>query len=334
MRVRIKEIDTLYACGIIFVLVGHSHSSDWSFFEGTVLYWLIRFIYTFHMPLFFFIAGFLFLNSCSFEKKGIAKWIKDKAIRLLVPYIFWSLLALVPKYYVEHQGINGFTAGYVLKVLIYPRSGVWGHFWFLPSLFFVYLVFAVWRFFINEKNKKILVLGALLCALIIYFLPIKTDIIGLSDIKSTLVFFALGMNVRLLVDKQKKTYLKPYLLIVWGIIAIIVSAFLIDYAYSNVIIGLLVALLMLSACGCLACLLPDSKAIQWISNHNYTIYLFSWFFQAMVMMLCDKLQFHWILTFVLMLCSGIIGPIVLILAYEKIKILHNKPIKIVIGVRD
>lgn len=60
---RWNEVDFLYTIGIVLVLIGHSHSSDWSQFENTVLLNVIRFIYTFHMPLFFFIAGFLFQNS-------------------------------------------------------------------------------------------------------------------------------------------------------------------------------------------------------------------------------------------------------------------------------
>ena len=52
--VRLKEIDVLYFLGIFLVLIGHSHSSDWSQFEKTILERIINFIYMFHMPLFFF----------------------------------------------------------------------------------------------------------------------------------------------------------------------------------------------------------------------------------------------------------------------------------------
>lgn len=34
-----KEIDALYAIGIILVIIGHSHSSDWSKFVGMPLDW-------------------------------------------------------------------------------------------------------------------------------------------------------------------------------------------------------------------------------------------------------------------------------------------------------
>ena len=41
---RLMVIDNLYALGVILVVLGHSHSSNWSTFEGTVLNWAITFI--------------------------------------------------------------------------------------------------------------------------------------------------------------------------------------------------------------------------------------------------------------------------------------------------
>lgn len=46
---RYPKIDILYTIGILLVLFGHSHSSDWSTFEGTILQSAIEFVYTFHM---------------------------------------------------------------------------------------------------------------------------------------------------------------------------------------------------------------------------------------------------------------------------------------------
>ena len=63
---RFREIDVLYALGALLVILGHSHPNDWSTFPGE---W-VRFIYYFHMPLFFFIdsapdAGSLLCPSSS-----------------------------------------------------------------------------------------------------------------------------------------------------------------------------------------------------------------------------------------------------------------------------
>ena len=47
------EIDHLYTIGVVLVILGHSHSSDWDTFSGTILETALEFLYTFHMPLFF-----------------------------------------------------------------------------------------------------------------------------------------------------------------------------------------------------------------------------------------------------------------------------------------
>src|SRR5579883_388022 len=74
---RILWIDVCKGLGIICVVLGHS-------LNGTVLQHLI---YTFHMPLFFFLSGFL--HRVQPDPGGYAK---RKAIHLLIPYVSFMLL--------------------------------------------------------------------------------------------------------------------------------------------------------------------------------------------------------------------------------------------------
>ena len=186
-----SEIDVLYALGIILVIFGHSHSSDWSSFSGTFLESAITFIYAFHMPLFFFIAGFLFMNSSSLEKNGYRRWIGQKALRLLTPYVILSVAAIVPKYYMENHGFDGFT-GYLFKVIFAPRSGVWGHFWFLPVLLLIYVVFGLWKKLMKGRSVQMVFGVTTLLSLGLYFLPYETEWLGFSDLKEEIVFFVFG----------------------------------------------------------------------------------------------------------------------------------------------
>ena len=154
MKQRDCRIDALYTIGIFLVLIGHSHPSDWSLFENTLYVDVIAFIYTFHMALFFFIAGYLLENSESINKIRNKKWIMDKAIRLLTPYIVLSVIALFPKYYFEFHLIPNMQV--VLLAILKPRVGVWGHFWFIPVLFMCYALFGLWKQFTTIKNEKIM----------------------------------------------------------------------------------------------------------------------------------------------------------------------------------
>ena len=102
---RLHEIDVLYAIGTLLAILGHSHPNDWSTFPGG---W-VTFLYYFHMPLFFLIAGFLLARSRRVERIGYGAWLRQKALRLLTPYFVLSAAALIPKYALEHGGFQGLT---------------------------------------------------------------------------------------------------------------------------------------------------------------------------------------------------------------------------------
>lgn len=75
---RVKWIDALRGIGMCLVIIGHM----------TIPEVVRRCIFSFHMPLFFFLSGYLFKNRCSM------KWIARKVDCLLVPYVIYSFITL------------------------------------------------------------------------------------------------------------------------------------------------------------------------------------------------------------------------------------------------
>lgn len=81
---RIEYIDILKGIGIILVVLGHVTQNKP----------LFQFIYAFHMPLFFFVAGLFLRNKFGF--------IKSHARSLMIPYFsfgfisyaYWTLIEL------------------------------------------------------------------------------------------------------------------------------------------------------------------------------------------------------------------------------------------------
>ena len=325
-----NEIDVLYTIGILLVLVGHSHPSDWSQFQGTALHRIIVFIYTFHMPLFFFIAGFLFQNSDRLNRDGYWKWINDKALRLLTPYFVWSLIAAIPKYYVENGTLVGVLTE-IFDVFIKPRASVWGHFWFIPVLFLTYALYGRAAYTINDKRH--LICCSLILSSVIFFLPIKSQILGISDLRASLFFFAVGMTANAVCNWLKNKMGG----IPWKLLFVLIAAFgcwlLTDLSYRSRIIELLVALLMISVCWVFASLIQGGKITAWVSSHNFTLYIFSWFFQAAMMAVCSRMRLNWIFTFLLMFAAGVIGPVAIVIIYNRMSALHRKPISLIVGER-
>lgn len=73
---RNKTFDYMRAIGAILVIVGHA-----------VPYKILgNFIYSFHMPLFFFVSGFVY------KKKTIMQTIIKKGRYLIIPYLVSRLL--------------------------------------------------------------------------------------------------------------------------------------------------------------------------------------------------------------------------------------------------
>lgn len=71
--------------GIIFVVMGHSGFTNEIISER--LSGLQKWIYSFHMPLFFFISGYLFsLTNKSLSNIQSGQFIKKKLKRLMIPY--------------------------------------------------------------------------------------------------------------------------------------------------------------------------------------------------------------------------------------------------------
>lgn len=332
MRKRIKEIDVLYAVGVILVILGHSHSSDWSTFEGTILHSLISFIYVFHMPLFFFIAGFLFENSKGIEKQGYRHWITEKTIRLMIPYVSISLIALVPKYFIENGGFDGFTLNYLTRVILIPRIGVWGHFWFLPVLLITYVLFGICKRSVSDKNRFIIMTLTGVLSLVLYFSSIDIMWLGFNDLKNTLIFFWLGIVFYLWTEK-KENHISFYVRVLWLIVSVLVSIICFNYFFDIKVIMLFVAIIMISACWQFSKLVGKSEIAAWISQRNFTIYIFSWPFQAVGDLFCSRMNVTWQWMMIIMFILGVVGPLLIIFIYEKCQVFRKDSIKLILGIK-
>ena len=327
-------IEVLYALGVLLVILGHSHSSDWSTFEHTPLVPLIRFIYLFHMAMFFCIAGFLFRNSDSLATKGYPRWLGNKALRLLVPYFLWSLIALAPKYYFEHHSFQGLTPATILTSLFCPRQNIWGHFWFLPVLFLTYALFGLLPKRQPAQQTPPALSGALLAVcLALYFLPVHSGILGLFDLCKSLVFFELGIIVREHLTTRWTVFEENVhrLAIPSAVVCFALGVWLGGFAPSNRAASLAAAVLLIAFCSLIATMMPPFSLISWIARNNFTLYLFSWMFQAVVMELCGRLHCPWHATSLAMFVAGFAGPAVLVLIFERLPWRDNRLLRLAVG---
>lgn len=135
-----KNIFFLQTIGIILVVVGHAF-----FNHGDHI--ACQWIYTFHMPLFFFISGYLLEYTSTRKGKKILDiqikpFISKKAKRLLIPYLFWGTLVFLPKALLASFSVRPIDASFssYVYMMVHPYKNVVGSLWFLPTLFMVFSI--------------------------------------------------------------------------------------------------------------------------------------------------------------------------------------------------
>ncbi|MDE2430423.1 MAG: acyltransferase family protein, partial [Burkholderiales bacterium] len=179
-----------YARGIGIFLVVAGHVSRGVFNAGiemnTELFKLTdSIIYSFHMPLFFFLSGLFVLPS--FEKYGRNGLIAEKINSVFYPYVVWSLLQGLIEVALSRFTTAKTSIPEVLAFLWQPRA----QFWFLYVLLLIFVIAAV---LLRPHSKKYNGLFPLLAipawlAQIFFKLPFPLDFIA-----NYAIFFFLGMR--------------------------------------------------------------------------------------------------------------------------------------------
>lgn len=139
---RIDWIDYAKALGVFWVIMGHTYKG----------YSFIGWIYSFHMPLFFFLSGI----TLKIEQISCKEFLKKRVKSLLIPYILYSIVYIMLE--VIKSGLNGNmdeTIKYFLRDAFWIRGqqatiGLW----FLPLLFLVEVLLMVVYKGIRSKNLR------------------------------------------------------------------------------------------------------------------------------------------------------------------------------------
>ncbi|MGI2172540.1 acyltransferase family protein [Shewanella ulleungensis] len=167
---RVDWVDYAKGIGIILVVYGHVlrglHSAGFEFL-GRFYELSDSIVYSFHMPLFFFLSGLFFYQTLS--KKGPVKLVFSKIDTIFYPYVIWSILQGSTEVIVSNYTNGNVTFSEVFSLLWSPRA----QFWFLYDLFFIFIVFSL----ILNGNTKIrtVILFFLLIIIYLFFVEIINE---------------------------------------------------------------------------------------------------------------------------------------------------------------
>lgn len=141
MVARLIELDIAKGIGIILVVLGHSFLLPGPTETSNLFLSTLRMtIYSFHMPLFFFISGYFM----QIKGIGLKEIIVKKAKRLLIPYFFFGLLFAPIKSYFSYLAHNSYQMSRFWE-LFWGGVNPIGELWFLYFLFLISAVYYLLR---------------------------------------------------------------------------------------------------------------------------------------------------------------------------------------------
>jgi fucose 4-O-acetylase-like acetyltransferase len=194
MSTRQEWVDYAKGIGIVLVVYGHLLSSGFHAGLGiSAAFFSLSdsLVYSFHMPLFFFLAG-LFADR-SLAGRGITKFLLNKLSLLAYPYLVWSFLQASVELMFAGHTFRGADWHRFLAIPWLP----WAQFWFLYALLLMYVIFGLLRRLPDPFSS----MGPVLVAIVLFFFPINSEVFGLHGFSVGFLFFVCGTVFRKQVDR-------------------------------------------------------------------------------------------------------------------------------------
>lgn len=158
MQERNKQMDMLLCMGIILVVLGHVGTDSW---KTELFGWFV--IYSFHMPLFFFISGYFYKPE---REQAYGRSILRMIGKFVVPYYIWNLVYAVIVFALKAVGLVRFNLdSSILNFIVTPwttgdQYQMNSPAWFLLTLFLVEAVYlSLHKLFSSLRLKNEFVLA-------------------------------------------------------------------------------------------------------------------------------------------------------------------------------
>ncbi len=167
---RNNVIDCLKGFTILLVVLGHGiqicTNNNFDAFG-------FRLIYSFHMPLFMFLSGYVAVYA---PTDSISR-LKSRFIRLVVPFFSWAVVS----FGISCVGKGAVDWSYWIDLFRNVDTGLW----FLWVLFLIHLLF-----YLGEKVRFAGQYSLLVPLVLVQFIPYS--FLGISFVKMYIVFFSIG----------------------------------------------------------------------------------------------------------------------------------------------
>lgn len=275
--------------------------------------WLYNFLYSFHMPLFFLLSGFLYYYSyhdASFEK------IKNKALNLIALYFAYSVMQCFIQAAMAGKINRQVSLSDIFTLPFYTVPP----YWYLYVLFFLYII----SFYL--KPMSMYKFTAILLACIASTEFAKIELFDISSVAFYLMYFTLGGVIALfrLDFRFKKIYLLPLLAI-----SVLIYCFSTQQGVSRILVATSLSFLCL-VFFCTIGNFRDVKLFKLCGKYCLAIYLIHTYLTAGTRVFLKHFQCNSVFIYLAIgMISGIFVPILVYKICKKNKYLGQlfNPIK-------
>lgn len=312
----LEFIGYVQVIGIILVVLGHSFHEYPDGVHGVSLL-VYRLCYSFHMPLFIFVSGFLMIYPIknSGYELSVRRFTVNKLKRLFIPYIVLTLITFIPRAALSGMADDElpmtwsamFRSLYITDFLPIP------FFWYLQAslllLLFSFLILALGR---RLGFPDILSLGIVLTGLLVvgFFDGGTTDFFGYKQAIKFGIYFIGGAVYSLYYSTINRvfTFDKVWLLILSTVLWLATFFFAPSgvecWRYLTGFLGIAMVI-------CIAKLLVKYKVsvLDHLKGANYMIFLLSWYINVTAQqVLAHFVELPWWIHTIISLTFGIYIP--------------------------
>ena len=314
VKKHLSYITFLQSFAVTLVVLGHSFPLDKITNEIPLIFKHIHdILYSFHMPLFFAIAGFLFIYSMENNAHNVnfKEFLYKKVKRLIIPYFTIGTFAFCLKTFI----FNSFayrpsqpSLSFYVSSMLAPNNNPDKYLWFLPVIFGIFII----AFFTKKINIIKMFVFSFITLFFIKYLPLHF----LKIVLYNLFYFIFGGLIYTYRQTYFKNFSNLYLLFASFILFLVFDLFLTNY----ILIKVLVALLGIIISFRLAIFCDNKKQkflFGLLDGKYYQIYLLSWFAQTGIRIFYQLNIVNYETIVILMLIGGIVFPLILCALIER-----------------
>jgi len=218
---RIEWIDTLKFIGMFYIYIGHLGAASGK---------LYPFVFSFHVPLFFFMSGLLYKKYEGLL--GLAKKIKKSFIKIIIPYVVFSLIGIFVytiKWNLPTERVNEMFMNAIFGIRNQvPITSLW----FLPCLFIVIIYYSVLDYLVNNRFVIFILSFFVYCMTPCWWDGKPSLFLNIDSAAHYLSYFAIGvlLSKKVIID-WPASYESKYNIVASGVI--LISFLYFAYSFQN-----------------------------------------------------------------------------------------------------